>query len=163
MSKAILLCRVSTEAQDYEAQISDLKKYAASKGITDCHVIADKESGFRDIQKREGWTKAKDFFAKHPDYDTLIATEISRLGRRWTAIAEIKEYIESTGKSLYIKDLDLHLYDKGKKKAESDITFSIFAALAANEMDEKRDRFARAKKELTEQGYSIGGEGFIWL
>ena len=53
MNKAILMCRVSTEAQDYEAQISDLQKYAQSKGITECFVIATKESGYRKINERE--------------------------------------------------------------------------------------------------------------
>ena len=114
MNKAILMCRVSTEAQDYEAQISDLKKYAQSKGITECYVIATKESGYRDISEREGWLKTKEYFESHLDYDTLIVTEISRLGRRETAIAEIKEYMERNKKSLFIKDLDLHLYDRGK-------------------------------------------------
>ena len=157
MSKAILLCRVSTEAQDYEAQISDLKKYAESKGVQECHVIATKESGFRNIRDREGWVRTKDYFENHPDYDTLIVTEISRLGRRETAIAEIKEYLERNKKSLYIKDLDLHLYDKGRKKPESDIVFSVFASMAINEMSQKKERFLRSRRELNEQGYSIVG------
>lgn len=141
MNKAILLCRVSTDAQDYEAQISDLKKYAQSKGIHECHVIATKESGFKKIDEREGWNQTKDFFENHKDFDTLIVTEISRLGRRETAIAEIKEYMERNKKSLYIKDIDLHLYDKGKKKPESDIVFSVFASMATTEMSQKKERF----------------------
>lgn len=157
MDKAVLMCRVSTEAQDYEAQIGDLKKYAISKGITEFKVIATKESGYRDISEREGWLKTKQFFEEHPDYDTLIVTEISRLGRRETAIAEIKEYMERNKKSLFIKDLDLHLYDKGKKKAESDIVFSVFASMATSEMSVKKDRFMRSRRELNSQGYSIVG------
>jgi len=158
MNKAVLMCRVSTEAQDYEAQIGDLKKYAQSKGITECHVIATKESGFRNINEREGWIKTKEYFEEHPDYDTLIVTEISRLGRRETAIAEIKEYMERNMMSLFIKDLDLHLYDRGKKKPESDIVFSVFASMATSEMSVKKDRFMRAKRELRAQGYSIVGK-----
>lgn len=157
MNKAVLMCRVSTEAQDYEAQIGDLKKYAQGKGITEYKVIATKESGYRDISEREGWLNTKQFFEEHPDYDTLIVTEISRLGRRETAIAEIKEYMEKNKKSLFIKDLDLHLYDKGRKKPESDIVFSVFASMATSEMSVKKDRFMRSRRELNEQGYSIVG------
>ena len=157
MNKAVLMCRVSTEAQDYEAQIGDLKKYAQQKGISEFHVIATKESGYRDINEREGWLKTKVFFESHPDYDTLIVTEISRLGRRETAIAEIKEYMERNKKSLFIKDLDLHLFDKGKKKPESDIVFSVFASMATSEMSVKKDRFMRSRRELNSQGYSIVG------
>ena len=152
------MCRVSTESQDYEAQISDLQKYAQSKGITECFVIATKESGYRKINEREGWIKTKEFFESHPDYDTLIVTEISRLGRRETAIAEIKEYMERNKKSLYIKDLNLHLYDRGKKQPESDIVFSVFASMATSEMSVKKDRFMRSKRELSAQGYSIVGK-----
>lgn len=158
MNKAILLCRVSTEVQDYEAQIRDLKKYAESKGITECHIIACKESGYKNIHKREGWAKTKEFFDQHPDYDTLITTEISRLGRRETAIAEIKEYMEKNKKSLFIKDIDLHLYDHGKKKPESDIVFSVFASMAISEMSQKKERFLRSRRNLNEQGYSIVGK-----
>ncbi len=151
------MCRVSTEAQDYEAQISDLKKYAETKGVQECHVIATKESGFRNIRDRDGWNRTKEYFEKHKDFDTLIVTEISRLGRRETAIAEIKEYLERNKKSLYIKDLDLNLYDKGRKKPESDIVFSVFASMAINEMSQKKERFLRSRRELNEQGYSIVG------
>lgn len=158
MNKAILLCRVSTEAQDYEAQISDLKKYAQSKGIHEYYVIATKESGFKKIDEREGWNRTKDFFESHKDFDTLIVTEISRLGRRETAIAEIKEYMERNKKSLYIKDIDLYLYDKGKKKPESDIVFSVFASMATTEMSQKKERFLRSRRELNEKGYSIVGK-----
>ena len=158
MNKAILLCRVFTEAQDYEAQISDLKNYAESKGIHEYHVIATKESGFKRIVEREGWNQTKEFFENHKDYDTLIVTEISRLGRRETAIAEIKEYMEKYKKSLYIKDIDLHLYDKGKKKPESDIVFSVLASMATTEMSQKKERFLRSRRELNEKGYSIVGK-----
>ena len=158
MSKSILLCRVSTDSQDYEAQISDLKRYAESKGMTESYVIATKESGYMNITEREGWGLTKEYFETHPDYDTLIATEISRLGRRETAIAEIKEYLAINKKSLFIKDLDLQLLDHGKKKPESDIVFSVFASMATTEMSVKKDRFRRAKRELNEQGYSIVGK-----
>ena len=158
MSKAILMCRVSTDTQDYAAQITDLKKYAESKGITEYHVIATKESGFRNIHEREGWLKTREYFEAHPDFDTLIVTEISRLGRRETAIAEIKEYLEKNRKTLFIKDLDLHLYDKGKKQPQSDIVFSVFASMATSEMSVKKDRFMRSKRQLNEQGYSIVGK-----
>lgn len=158
MNKAILMCRVSTESQDYDAQIMDLENYAKSKGIEETYVIATKESGYKNIYEREGWISTKEYFETHPDYDTLIVTEISRLGRRETAIAEIKEYMERNKKSLYIKDIDLHLYDKGKKKPESDIVFSVFASMATSEMSIKKERFMRSKRALNEQGYSIVGK-----
>lgn len=157
-NKAILMCRVSTEAQDYEAQIGDLKKYATSKGISECYIIATKESGYKNISEREGWLKTKEYFEQHPDFDTLIVTETSRLGRRETSIAEIKEYMERNKKSLYIKDNDLLIYDKGKKQPMADIVFSILVSMATSEMSVKKDRFMRSKRELNSQGYSIVGK-----
>ena len=55
MNKAVLMCRVSTEAQDYEAQIGDLKKYAQQKGITEFYVIATKESGYIRVLLTKKW------------------------------------------------------------------------------------------------------------
>lgn len=156
--KAVLLCRVSTEQQDYEAQIRDLKKYAVSKGVNETHVIAKKESGFKKIDEREGWNEAKEFFENNKDYNCLVVTEISRLGRRDTSIAEIKEFCESHRLSLFIKDIDLQLYEFGQRKPESDIVFAVFQSIAVNEMSQKKERFKRSKENLTSQGYSIGGK-----
>lgn len=156
--KAVLLCRVSTDHQDYEGQISDLTNYAKNKGVSEVHVIATKESGFKKIDERKGWQDAKQFFEIHPDYNCLIVTEISRLGRRDTSIAEIKEFCENNKLSLYVKDIDLQLYDKGNRKPESDIVFAVFQSMAVNEMSQKKLRFKRAKENLTSQGYSVGGK-----
>jgi DNA invertase Pin-like site-specific DNA recombinase len=156
--KAVLLCRVSTEQQDYEAQIRDLKKYAIKKGASEVHVIAKKESGFKKIDEREGWNEAKIFFENNKDYNCLVVTEISRLGRRDTAIAEIKEFCETHKLSLFIKDIDLQLYEYGQRKPESDIVFAVFQSIAVNEMSQKKERFRRSKENLTSQGYSIGGK-----
>ena len=156
--KAVLLCRVSTDHQDYEGQISDLTNYAKNKGVSEVHVIATKESGFKKIDERKGWQDAKQFFETHPDYNCLIVTEISRLGRRDTSIAEIKEFCENHKLSLYVKDIDLQLYDKGNRKPESDIVFAVFQSMAVNEMSQKKLRFKRAKENLTSQGYSVGGK-----
>lgn len=155
--KAVLLCRVSTEKQDYEAQIRDLTDYAQRKGVDDVHVIATKESGFKKIDDREGWNDAMKFFENNEDYDCLVVTEISRLGRRDTAIAEIKEFCENHRLSLFIKDIDLQLYDHGHRKPESDIVFAVFQSIAVNEMSQKKERFKRSKENLNSQGYSIGG------
>lgn len=156
--KAILLCRVSTDHQDFEAQITDLTNYAKSKGISEVHVISTKESGFRKIEDKIGWSQTKDFFETHPDYDTLIVTEISRLGRTDKSIAEVKEYCEQHSLSLYVKDINLQLYDKGNRRPESDIVFAVFSSMAVNEMSQKKLRFKRAKENLTSQGFSIGGK-----
>ena len=158
MNKAVLLCRVSTQAQDYDAQITDLTNYAKSKGISEVYVISTKESGFRKIEDKIGWSQTKEFLETHPDFDTLIVTEISRLGRTDSSIAEVKEFCQSHQLSLYIKDINLQLFDRGQRKPEADIVFSVFSSMAVNEMSQKKLRFKRAKEHLVKEGYSIGGK-----
>ncbi|MFV0313397.1 MAG: hypothetical protein ACK5KN_17355 [Dysgonomonas sp.] len=45
MEKAIILGRVSTDTQDYKAQIKDLTNYAHNLGYAELHEIKTTESG----------------------------------------------------------------------------------------------------------------------
>jgi DNA invertase Pin-like site-specific DNA recombinase len=49
---AILLVRVSTLEQDYQAQIYDLTQYGNSLGYTQFHIVETKETAFADLSQR---------------------------------------------------------------------------------------------------------------
>jgi DNA invertase Pin-like site-specific DNA recombinase len=55
---AVLLVRVSTETQEYDAQIIDLEEFAKKKGYEQFKIIHTKESGLISIDQRSG-TKLK--------------------------------------------------------------------------------------------------------
>lgn len=86
---AILLVRVSTNIQDYEPQIDDLRKFAKSRGYTKTHIIETKESGLVDLDKKVGTNSLFFFIKEHPEYKVVFSTEISRLGRRQSVLHQI--------------------------------------------------------------------------
>jgi DNA invertase Pin-like site-specific DNA recombinase len=156
---AILLVRVSTMVQDYEPQLDDLKKYAKSKGYTKTHIIETKESGLIDLDKKVGTNKLFSFIQENPNYNVVFATEISRLGRRQSVLHQIKEWFIKHKIQLFVKDIGYSLLDeKGKVTIGGDMMFSMYGFFAEAEIQQKKDRFRRAKQSLMEMGYSISGK-----
>ena len=158
MKKCLLLTRVSTKYQDFTPPEEDLKKYANDLGYEVAGIISTKESGFRTIEKKEGFSQVKEFFASHPDCRTLIITELSRLSRYDDVLIHCKTYFKENKIQLIVKDINFRLFDEnGNYNYSSDITFNLFATIASSEMQQKKDRFQRAKTALREEGYIVGG------
>jgi len=156
---AIILVRVSTSQQDYEAQTLDLTKYGNTLGYTDYHIIETKETAFADLEHKIGTNEMFDFIKKNPKYNTVLMTEISRLGRRQSVLHTVKELCVTNQIQVYIKDLKFQLFDEnGKITQFAEITFSLYGMFAESEVKQKLDRFKRKRKELVELGYSIGGK-----
>ena len=155
---AILLVRVSTYAQDYSAQIMALKDYAKSEGYEEFHVIDTKESGLADIEDKVGTNAMFSFYEANPQYNTVFITEMSRLGRRQSVLHQMKEWFVNNNVQLFVKDNDFQLYKKNKLSFETDLMFSLYSMFAEAEIRQKKERFLRKRKELMEQGYSIGGK-----
>ena len=162
MEKCLLLTRVSTKYQDFTPQEEDLKKYASELGYEVAGVISTKESGFRNIEKKDGFRQVKEFFSTNPDCRTLIITELSRLSRYDDVLIHCKTYFKENKIQLIVKDISFRLFDdNGNYNYATDITFNMFATIASAEMQQKRDRFARAKTALRENGYVVGGKALF--
>ena len=162
MKKCLLLTRVSTKYQDFTPQEEDLKKYANELGYEVVGVISTKESGFRTIERKDGFRQVKEFFATNFDCRTLIITELSRLSRYDDVLIHCKTYFKENKIQLIVKDISFRLFDdNGNYNYATDITFNMFATMASAEMQQKRERFARAKTALRENGYVVGGKALF--
>ena len=162
MKKCLLLTRVSTKYQDFTPQEEDLKKYANDLGYEVVKIISTKESGFRTIERKDGFKQVKEFFTTNPDCRTLIITELSRLSRYDYVLLYCKEYFKENKIQLIVKDINFTLFDeKGFCNSSTEITFTMFAAIASAEMQQKRERFQRAKTSLREEGYIVGGRALF--
>ena len=80
MTKVVLLCRVSTQAQDYERQVNELTDYCARMDWTVCRVFANKVSGKLSLDEREE-IQGLISYVKENEIDKVCCLEISRLGR----------------------------------------------------------------------------------
>lgn len=161
--ECIILTRVSTAQQDYSPQEKDLKDYASTFGYTDFKCISTKESGYKVIDGKEGFRDVMNYVKEHPQCKAVFVTEISRLARRQAIIQTIKDWFISNKIQLYIKDIAFQLFKKDAKgnlvqDISADIVFAVFASMTESEMAVKKQRFARAKKDLQAKGYSHTGK-----
>lgn len=161
--ECIILSRVSTQTQDYSPQETDLKEYARTFGYTDFHCISTKESGYKVIDGKEGFAEVMDYVKEHPTCKAVFVTEISRLARRQAIIQTIKDWFIKNKIQLYIKDIAFQLFkDDGNgnltQDMSADIVFAVFASMTESEMKVKKQRFARARKDLQARGLSHTGK-----
>lgn len=155
----ILISRVSTYKQDFEAQKQDLELYAQKLGFNNFIHISNTESGFKTIERKEGFKEVEQIINNNSDCRTIICTELSRLSRKESVLHYIKEYLLSNNIQLYVKDINFALFDSnGNVSINSAITFSVFSAMASEEMRQKQLRFKREKERLGREGYSISGK-----
>lgn len=156
---AILLVRVSTHQQDFEAQINDLKKEVETKGFIGYKVISTKETGLADFEDKIGTNEMFRFIENNPQYNTVVATEMSRLGRRQSTLQIVKEWLHKNQVQLYVKDSSFKLLDDdGNITQSADMAFTMYALLSESEIRQKKERFLRQRKDLMSQGFSISGK-----
>jgi DNA invertase Pin-like site-specific DNA recombinase len=62
-----------------------------------------------------------------PEYNTILTTEISRIGRRQSILHSIKEHCLAKQIQIYIKDLDFKLFDDNGSKVnqQGGIIFTV--------------------------------------
>ena len=164
MSKAIIWCRVSTDKQEWETQRNDLLAEARKDGFReeDNNVIIIGEAGASAIKMNELYQKeVNELISKinsSSDVSTIYVWEVSRLARNELAFAQMKDTLISKKIQLICKVPEIKLFDSdGEVNKGAEVTLSLLITLARQEMDIKKKRFARGKKELARQGKYNGG------
>ena len=171
--KAIILARVSTERQNLEEQINDLKAMALKDGYKDVTVISNKESAIKnDEEHRLGLNTLKELITNNKDIKAVYVRELSRLGRREEVNLSVKNFLISHNVQLVIQDPSMRLLNTdGSVNQSAELLFSLFNTMAKQEMSQKALRFTQGKKlsvangktstGRTTFGYNTNGEGYI--
>ena len=130
--------RVSTDKQDYENQKLGVNALAKRLGLTiDKFIVDEGVSGAKDPKKRALGPAMKQMRRG----DTVLCSEISRLGRELYMIMRILEYFATNGISLYT--------DKDNFKLEDDIQSKVLAfAFGLSAEIERRLISQRTKEAL---------------
>lgn len=143
-----LFIRVSTAQQDYDRQISDLTEYCQQKGYMITKVIATKITGTKTLADRQDLQELLSV-ANRNDFQKVIVTEISRIGRNARDIRNTIDQLHRKKIAVVFKNLGgLESIDEnGNESFVTNIIIAIYSELA---QEEKRILSERIKSGLAE-------------
>lgn len=159
--KAILLVRVSTEAQDFTEQEREIYQMAIADGYKpeDIIPVCEKESGIKlEEEDRAGLNRMKELIESGIGVNCVYCWEVSRIARRKKINFSVLEYLTSRKVQLIIKNPSITLFNRdGSINEGAEVVFTLFSQMAESEMRTKKERFKRSKDAKRKQGYYIGG------
>ena len=133
--KTTAYLRVSTDEQDVEKNKTDILKLANEKDLGKVHWVEETGSG------KVSWRKRKivQIIDEAKEGDTLIVSELSRLGRSMLEIMEILSVSTQKG---------LHIYAvKGNWQLDSSLQSKVVAMAFAIAAEIERDLISQRTKE----------------
>ena len=147
MKKVILLCRVSTQAQDYERQVNELTDYCSRMDWQVVKVFANKVLGKLSIEEREEIQELISF-VKENDIDKVCCLEISRLGRNTLEALKVIQLLNEHKVSLFIKNYNLETLDeKGNVNPIASLICTILLEIAALERHTIIERMSSGREQ----------------
>jgi DNA invertase Pin-like site-specific DNA recombinase len=155
--KAIIYARVSTQPQETERQIKELKQYAKANNIQVVKVFEEKISGATELKDREKLQQAFTYLDNNTDVKKVLVWEFSRIGRK---VKEVKTIIEEFHKrcvSVYIKNFNIETLDANcKENPLSQFMVSILSAVYEMERETIKQRMESGYKNHIAKGGIVG-------
>ena len=156
--KAVIYARVSSigDRQSTDRQIEDLTRYAEGKGLEVVRVFQEHVSGAKSNQERGVLTDCLEF-CKTERPDTLMVTELSRLGRSTVEVLKAVEDLTAAGVNIYILDLNLStLDDEGKENPVTKMVLTVLALGAEMERKLILGRLNSGRELAKKKGVRLG-------
>ncbi len=154
--KTIIYARVSTNTQDYERQISDLREYANRMGYEVVKEFSEKVSGAKKVAEREQLSELMDYVQTHK-VDKVLIYECSRLSRRIVDFLFIVEQLNELGVSLYILQNGLEtLQPDGTPNPIAQLVLGIMAQFNSMERSLIRARMESGYNHYRSEGGKVG-------
>ena len=160
-TKVVIYARVSTSAQDYTRQITELRKYAKKQNYEIVKEFSEKITGGKKIAERAAIRELLDF-VKLNKIDKVLIYEASRLSRRQLDFLSIIEQLTELGVSLYIlqNGLETLLPDKTPSPV-ANLVLGIMSQFNSLEKNLIRARMASGYEHHRASGGKVGRkEGF---
>ena len=155
-TKVVIYARVSTSAQDYTRQITELRKYAKKQNFEIVKEFSEKISGGKKVEERTAIKEMLDF-VKFNKVDKVLIYECSRLSRRQLDFLSIIEQLTEAGVSLYILQNGLEtLLPDGKPNPIANLCFGIIAEFNNLEKNLIRARMASGYEHHRASGGRVG-------
>ena len=155
-TKVVLYARVSTSAQDYTRQITELRNYAWKQNYQIVKEFSEKISGGKKIEERAAIKELLDF-VKSNKVEKVLVYECSRLSRRQLDFLSIIEQLTEAGVSLYILQNGLEtLLPDGRPNPIANLCFGIIAEFNNLEKHLIRARMASGYEHHRALGGRVG-------
>lgn len=140
MTQVVIFSRVSTNEQSFDRQIADLRKTAIKLNYNVVEEISEKVSGAKSNDQRKGIQTLLEG-ARNGNFQKVLCTEVSRLGRSTIETLKLIEELHSLGISIYLQDLNMEtLNDKGETNFQSELILHMMSLFAKNERRTLIDR-----------------------
>ena len=144
--KVVLLCRVSTERQDYTRQVKELTGYCKSAGWDIDRIFANKVSGAKRNLDRPEVLDMIDYIRTH-QIDKVCVLEISRLGRNTLEALKIIQILNENKVCLFIKNYNLETLTDGKINPVASLICTILLEIGQMERNTIRERMESERNQ----------------
>lgn len=156
MEKVVLYCRVSTQVQDYERQVSDLTQFAKKHQWEIAETFTEKISGAKKNDERKELTSLLSYASVHY-INRVLVTELSRLGRDTLQVLAAIDMLNKAKVSLYIMNYNIEtLTPDGKVNPMSQFMITLLAEVARMERRTIKERMASGYNNFRANGGKVG-------
>ena len=156
MKKVVIYTRVSTQGQEYERQLAELRDYAARMNYEVVEVFSEKVSGAKRVEEREALMSLLSYVEAHK-VDKVLIYECSRLSRRAIDFLTVIEHLSSLKVSVYILQNGLEtLMEDGSVNPIASLVLGIIGQFNSMERSLIRSRMESGYKHYRQQGGQVG-------
>ena len=155
-TKVVIYARVSTSAQDYTRQITELRKYAKKQNFEIVKEFSEKISGGKKVEERAAIKEMLDF-VKFNKVDKVLIYECSRLSRRQLDFLSIIEQLTELGVSLYVLQNGLEtLLPDGRRSPLASLVLGVISEFNNLEKNLIRARMSSGYEHHRASGGRVG-------
>ena len=156
MKKVVIYTRVSTQGQEYERQLAELRDYAARMNYEVVEEFSEKVSGAKRVEEREALLNLLRYVESHK-VDKVLIYECSRLSRRAIDFLTVIEHLSSLKVSVYILQNGLEtLMEDGSVNPIASLVLGIIGQFNSMERSLIRSRMESGYKHYRQQGGQVG-------
>lgn len=146
MTRVVLLCRVSTERQDYTRQVKELSAWCKTAGWEIDRIFANKVSGAKKNADRQEITDMIEYIRTHR-IDKVCVLEISRLGRNTLEALNVIQILNENKVCLYIKNYNLETLTDGKVNPVESLICTILLEIGQMERMTIKERMESGRRQ----------------
>lgn len=156
MKKVCIYARVSTQGQDYQRQLRELREYASRMNYEVVREFSEKISGAKSVAERQALTELLDYAAANR-IDKVLVYECSRISRRAIDFLQVIEQLTQMKVSVYILQNGLEtLMADGSVNPIAQLVLGIIGQFNSMERSLIRSRMSSGYQHFRSNGGKVG-------